>query len=754
MRRPVEWLALVSILCALVHPAHAVTARSWSASTEAEFARGTLDGTALDQDGRVGLAPELSTLWGPEQGIVWAVQPAGSDAAFVALSGPGKVLRVREGRDPETWFEAVEETLVTAMVANGSDEVLFGLSPDGTVMRARAGDGSEIDVETLVETDALFIWSMLRRPDGALWIGTGVPGKLLRLGPDGEIETVFDAGEDPVRAMAPLPGGGVVIGTGGQGRVVRIDPDDRAFVLLDADETEIVSIAAADDGGIYALATDGAKQPSPQKPSPSAAAQGAGAVHVVVTPPPDERESQRETPERRPKAQPKRPQTFKTQPGGGLYRIDADGTTRRIWETTQDMPFAVVPGASGTLLVGTGDSGRVHALDRDGRSARLLRIPSNQVSAMAIDAAGRVLLGGTTDARLEILGAGPRSEGSYLSPAVDAGSVADWGRLLWDAALPRGASLRVQVRSGNTSEPDDTWSPWVDLGSAGSDSAAETTVPAARWFQARFELSAARGDSPLLRRIEIAYQARNRPPAVTGMTVEAPGVVWLRGPTQSSFQVGPLVADDPIARKVSTSLRRGGRAARATGTIRKTYEAGARTFSWTAEDPDGDRLRYSLAIRQDGAEEWFPLAVDLGEGFHSWDARAMPDGVYRVRLTVDDSLDNPNGTHRHSERISDAFRVDNTRPSVGDHEVERSDEGYGVRFVARDPGGSVAAVEVAIDGGEWKPLSPLDGVADSELESYRLIVQRNGENPAGARSMIVRVTDSSGNLGGAMWRID
>jgi hypothetical protein len=132
----------------------------------------------------------------------------------------------------------------------------------------------------------------------------------------------------------------------------------------------------------------------------------------------------------------------------------------------------------------------------------------------------------------------------------------------------------------------------------------------------------------------------------------------------------------------------------------------------------------------------------------------MPDGIYRVRLTVDDSLDNPNGTHRRAERISEAFRVDNTRPSVGDFEIERVSKGHEVRFVARDPGGSVAALEVAIDGRGWMPLSPLDGVADSELEQYTLIVEPDATHGDGARSMIVRVTDSSGNLGGAMWRVD
>jgi sugar lactone lactonase YvrE len=653
------------------------------------------------------------------------------------------------------WFEAAEESLVTSMVADGQGGVLFGVSPEGTVMHARREKG-EVQLETVVETGALFIWSLVRASDGTMWIGTGAPGAVMRVAAGEDPVTVFDSGDDPVRTLATLPGGGVVVGTGGRGRVIRVSEDERAFVLLDAEETEIVSVVAADDGTIYAVGTKSAKQPSARpKTAGAAAAATAGAAHVVVTANGDDGQDTNGSRESKaPPASSQASQAFKSQPGGALYRIDPDGTPRKLWETSSEMPFGVLTDTQGALLIGTGDGGRIHTLDREGRSSKLLRIPSNQVSALAGDGSGRIWLGGTTDARVEILGPGPRDEGSYLSPAVDAGSLADWGRLLWDAEVPRGSGLRVQARSGNTAEPDDTWSPWTDLETGDNTSVAETRLPAARWFQARFDFAGGSGDSPRLRRIEIAFQPRNRPPEVAKMTVEAPGVVWMRGPKQSSFRVGPAVADDPVARGVADSLMRGGRTVRARGTIRRTYEAGARTFSWEALDPDGDRLRYALAIKEESVGEWFPLARELDEQFHSWDARAMPDGIYRVRLTVDDSLDNPNGTHRRSERVSDAFRVDNTRPSVGEFEVDRTSNGHEVRFVARDPGGSIAALEVAIDGRGWMPLSPLDGVADSELEDYTLIVEPDPSSRTDGRSMIVRVTDSSGNLGGAMWRID
>lgn len=406
---------------------------------------------------------------------------------------------------------------------------------------------------------------------------------------------------------------------------------------------------------------------------------------------------------------------------------------------------------SGELLVATGDKGRIHAIDREGRSAQLLRVSSNQVSALATGEGGAVLVGGTTDARVEILGPLARTLGSYTTAPIDAGTVAEWGRVRWGVTTPAGARLRIEVRAGNTAEPDSTWSSWSAVAGDDGRAGAETAVPAARFFQARFDLRSGRsGDSPRLGRIEVSYQARNRPPVVATVGVEPAGIVWVRAPSQSSLPTGPVVADDPVTRRVLSSVQPG-RAPM--GSIRKGYEPGARTFSWRCEDPDRDRLRYGLDLRPEGSDTSYVLARDLEDEFFSWDARGVADGTYRVRLTVDDHLDNPNGTHREAERLSDAFHVDNRRPAVGQPDVRRAGDAWEVAFSAEDPGGQVAALEVALDGGEWTPLSPDDGVADSATERYRLIVPRGMAPDDGERTLLVRVVDAAGNVGGEIWKV-
>ena len=344
---------------------------------------------------------------------------------------------------------------------------------------------------------------------------------------------------------------------------------------------------------------------------------------------------------------------------------------------------------------------------------------------------------------MERIAAALRDTGNYVTSVHDAGSVADWGRLRWEADRPAGSTVRAAVRGGNTAEPDETWSDWVPVDGDGS-AGAETGLPPTRWFQARVELApSGKGASPAIRHVELFYQPRNRRPTISEVKVEPAGVVWMHTTTQASRPLGPLVASDPVARKTVAGLRPVSMAK----PVRKLYELGARTISWSATDPEDDALRYRLDIRREGTSAWIPLAVDLKDRFFGWDARGMVDGLYRVRLVADDSPDNPEGKELEDTRKSAAFWIDNTRPSVGAPQIRHGDARVEVEFVASDPGGKVVVAEVAVDTGDWQPLAPLDGVADEADERYRLVIDLDDAvGSDGPRTVKVRVTDAAGNV--------
>jgi len=70
-----------------------------------------------------------------------------------------------------------------------------------------------------------------------------------------------------------------------------------------------------------------------------------------------------------------------------------------------------------------------------------------------------------------------------------------------------------------------------------------------------------------------------------------------------------------------------------------------------------------------------------------------------------------------------------------------SADGRHVTFVAVDPGGRVAAAEVAEDAAPWRRVAPEDGIEDGERERYSVEL-------AAGETVRLRVTDAAGNLGG------
>lgn len=729
----------VAVAC--VPASAAVTARSWKISTTETFANGTLTGTQVDEEGRLCIAPRFRTLWGPAEGIVWAVATAPEGAAFVALSGPGRLLHVDPRGQVTLWYEDPADGLVTALASDGSGGAYFAVSgTEGRVLQASGPDR----VTLVVETGSKFVWSLLLDGTGKLWAGTGEPGKIMSRSPGERWNTVLETGGDPVRSLAAFADNRVVAGTGLEGRVIRIDAEGRPFVVLDADQDEIVSLATDPSGRLFALAAGAAAKTVPQRgAAPTSNGPGPSAtVHVTASP-----DGASSPPSDRPAGEASRPPARPPRAGGALYRIDPDGGIWKIWDTTTEIPFAVALDALGFPIVATGAHGRIIRMNPDGQTTRILRFPSDSASGLVAGSDGRILVGGTTDARLSEIGPDLADEAVYRTATLDAGALADWGRIRWDADLPGGSRLRIRVRSGNTDEPDETWSEWTLVDSARTEQHGPVGAPPARRIQVELDLVASKaGSSPRVRSLEIHYRTRNRPPRIERLSVGPPGEAWARVPQQSSTGKGPLVTDDPVARETSGSLQPGERGATP---IRRAYESGARTFSWSAQDPDGDKLVYMLEVRREGEESWAPLVHSIEDEFYSWDARTLPDGDYRVRLSVNDGPDNPLGKSHSDLRVSSPFAVDNTPPGIEDLDVEPDDAGFAVRFEATDPGGQVVAAEFALDDGPWTFVDPVDGVADSASESYRFGIP-HVEDPAEQAHLKLRVTDESGNVAGAL----
>jgi hypothetical protein len=77
------------------------------------------------------------------------------------------------------------------------------------------------------------------------------------------------------------------------------------------------------------------------------------------------------------------------------------------------------------------------------------------------------------------------SSGTFTSAVFNAGRVATWGTVNWDALLPAGTSIQILTRSGNTATPDATWSGWTAVPTNGG----AVGSPAGQYFQYEVILS-------------------------------------------------------------------------------------------------------------------------------------------------------------------------------------------------------------------------------------------------------------------------
>lgn len=110
-------------------------------------------------------------------------------------------------------------------------------------------------------------------------------------------------------------------------------------------------------------------------------------------------------------------------------------------------------------------------------------------------------------------------QGTYLSPVWDTGGVTEWGTLDWDAAVPAGTSVLFQVQSGNAPTPDNSWSEWsAPMGTSGLP----VPAPTGRFVRVRANLSTTNHlVSPRVHEVRLSYH-RYRPAGAALSVLIAP----------------------------------------------------------------------------------------------------------------------------------------------------------------------------------------------------------------------------------------
>jgi hypothetical protein len=710
-------LTLAAVLWPVVLAAslYAVVPQKWELRTREDYLRGKFDGISVSYDGTLALAPKEEKIAAPQEEFYLSVLATAEGTTYLGTGHGGKVYRIGKDGKAEVWFQAPEMD-VTCLVQDRKGVLYASTSPNGRIYKITdKGKGEEF-----FDPAEKYVWDLLFMDSGDIWAAVGESGGIYQISPRGEGRMIFKAAENHILCLEKTARGDVVAGSGGNGLVYRITPEGRASVLFETPYEEVRSLAVDREGLIYAAAS-GTPTRTRKGEDPPVPVRVDAEVSVTVSA----------------SAGDSRPAAVSApgaKDGGALFRVTGEGLAKRLWSSEDEMIYTLLwREDERKVLFGTGGKGRVYSVDREERVALLLQQSSEQVYQL-VPLDSKVYVLSNNPCYFGLLLTEQRFSGEYTSPVLDARTLASWGRIVWNAAVASGASIQLQSRSGNTNEPNATWSEWSPLYNKTEE---QVLSPKARFLQARILFRTQTGkSSPVFDRLTVFYLQANVAPSISRLEFLRPNEVFLKLPDQEDVILG-VERNLPETPAKRDEMRVGMPA-------RKTERKGFQTVVWDAADENGDTLRYGLALKKEGEAEWRVLEDGWTDPLYAFDTLSFPDGTYYLRLTASDSPSNPLGLELKSEKTSPPLVIDNSLPAVKNFTAVRSGDGLDVSFQAEDAYSYIEEAKVLVRPGEWRVVFPADGIADSRIESFKFSLKL----PAGAENQVtVRVKDSYGNVG-------
>ena len=656
----------IALLCclALINVADAGRARIWQQHAYDDFAQGKSEGVAIAADGALMLGPALADTVDFAAERVWSLLPNPEGGLYVGTGDSGRLFAVDADGRATLLFDSPE--LALHALAVGPDGALYaGSAPDGLIYKI-ARDGEAV---TLAQTGARYVWD-LAFIEGRLHAATGQPGQVIRIDDDGSTDVIFDPGTDHVMTMI-AHGNRLYVGTSGKGRIYVIAAG-ASRLLYEAVQEEIHDLVADDAGRLFASAIPGANPPEDRAKTPTA-----------------------------------------------VYRIADDGAVYAIWEHDEAERIALAADGSRLALI-TAEPARLLHLDAEGRRALAVQFADEAPNRLALGTDGTLHLGAPQRATLTSLPGTARREGLFESAPEDPGIHARWGAIEWRGHQPKGTRIAVKTRSGNSSELDDTWSPW----SAPLTQSGQAIVsPPARYIQYQVELSTNDAEiTPQLDWIAVHAVQTNLKPRIADLQT------FPFRPQKSGNGGQPQTSSSPQGH----------------GGNRPPNAKSLRVVRWQASDPNEDQLVYDLYLRGEDQREWKLGEANLLQTSVMWDTETMPEGWTRLKLVASDRADNPADQSLSVERECVPFAIDNSPPVI-ELETHITDGEVVVEMAVSDRISAIQKAHYTIDyDDERHPIAPLDGIFDSTNEKARFTVA--GLEP-GEHVIAVQILDALDNLG-------
>jgi hypothetical protein len=702
----------------------AVNTERWEVKTPADFMAGKLEQMTVTSDAGIQPGYPLTRL-GDFAREIWCSTVTSNGVIWFGTGSPADVYAII-GDNPPTNIFQTGAIAVTALASDRQGNLFAATLAEGKIFRIQPGNRPASTEFCRVPSP--YVWALVADRDGALFAATGPQGRIYRITPDGKVEEWYAAEDANIVSLALDTDGSLLAGSGERGLLYKVTGRNQAVVLHEFAEDEVKALVLDGDSlfiGVNKqrvarprnLGTHQAKAAEFEKLTERLAARYG--VQAAMEPESDGANT---------------PATERAGNAlaGSLYRRAAGGRMDRWanWENESILHLAVDGG--GRVLTAMAGRGRVYRVPAGQRWERLFDLDEKQALTLAIRAGHLAFIGAGHIGAAYLVGSQTAPTGHYTSQVYDTKFLTAWGNLHWQGAGP----IAITTRSGNTALPDATWSAWSDPLTPAS---AKVTSPQARFIQVRMQL--ARGENTQLRSFTLYSQTQNQRPEITAVEVGRKSARAADKPRKRP----PAKETREMEAEVEAALAEAAEAlpSKEEG-ARPQAPTSIRQISWVASDKDGDPLVYRLFYRAQGDALWLPISRDrqpLRKTEFRWDTESIPDGWYTVKVVASDEEANPPGNALTSERVSASFRVNNRRPDILD--LSFAPESKTLSGRARNELGLIQALEYSLDGDDWKPFAPRDGVLDDHSEPFDLKLPL----APGPHTVAIRATDEDGNPG-------
>ncbi len=692
----------------------AVQPQQWELRNINDYLKGKFDGISITYDGVLSLSPKEENIEGPAEEFFLSLLVTQGGTVYLGTGHDGKIYRKDNGGQFELYFKVPEQDIF-CLAQDSKGNLYAGSSPNGKVYKITSKDKGE----PFFNPQERYIWDLKFDENGTLLAAVGESGGIYAINQRGEGQKFLDSEENHILCLEMNPNGGLYAGSGGKGRLYRISPQRRASILYESPFEEVRSIALDRAGNIYVAV--GGRSAKPQvETKPPVSASSDAEVSVTVTP------SGTFTPEVQSQVQ-KQP--------GALFKVSSEGIAKNLWISPEEIIYSLFWNETKQeLIFGTGNEGRIYAIDRNEKVSLIVQKQAEQIYLLLPHSSGIYTLSNNPSS-LSIISPEQRFEGEYTSRVCDAKTLASWGRIEWSAEVPSGTTLQFQTRSGNSSEPSQTWSDWSPPYQ--KIEGEQILNPKARYLQFKVIFKSQSGKiSPHLQKVSLFYLQSNLAPIISEVDLLPPNEVFLKLPDQREQIQG---AEEDITENAQDSARTMGYVV-----SKKAERKGYQTVVWDAVDENGDLLVYSIAIRNENESQWRNLKQDWEEKVFAFDTLSFPDGIYFIRIEASDKPSNPPEIELQTEKISRPLVIDNSLPVIRNFQVARERNTIKVSFSALDSFSYIKEAKFLVRPNQWRIVFPADGICDSKEESFNFSVTL----PSDFDNMVtVKVEDAKGNIG-------